>query len=178
MPFARGHRWVGGWAVDFLASFKKGTPSSSRRIPRFGPRERFTPTRFCKGREELANHDVRSNGLYWIQTSCFAPPSAGFLGNSGQAILTGPGINTWDIGAHKDFAIREGARLQVRGEFFNAFNHAQFANPDSGSTDVNFGKVIATQVDPASYRCPCGSFSDLDRYRYPPAGLTGGGQRA
>ena len=149
LPFARRNRWIGGWGIDFLASFKKGTPFTV-----FAPnttvwtQRAVHANRSCNGRDELSNKDVRSNGLYWIQTSCFAPPPSGFLGNSGQAILTGPGINTWDIGVHKDFAIREGTKLQVRGEFFNAFNHAQFANPDSGSTDVNFGKVIATQVDP------------------------------
>ena len=40
--------------------------------------------------------------------------------------------------------------LVFRTEFFNAFNHAQFANP--GSEDVNagssFGKITSASVNP------------------------------
>jgi len=45
-------------------------------------------------------------------------------------------------------SIHESLRLQFRAEFFNAWNHAQFANPDNGVADVNFGGISAT-TEPA-----------------------------
>ncbi|WP_158945998.1 hypothetical protein [Granulicella sp. S190] len=38
-------------------------------------------------------------------------------------------------------------RLQFRGEFFNAFNHPQFAPPDTGVNDGNFGKITSTNAN-------------------------------
>jgi hypothetical protein len=35
----------------------------------------------------------------------------------------------------------------LRGEFFNAWNYAQFANPNSGVVSNNFGQVSSTQHD-------------------------------
>jgi hypothetical protein len=42
---------------------------------------------------------------------------------------------------------REGSALEFRGEFFNAFNHAQFANPDTNSTTPTFGVISQTSVN-------------------------------
>lgn len=52
------------------------------------------------------------------------------------------GINNWDISALKDFRIGERQLLAFRGEFVNAFNHAQFLNPTSDIAPVNFGRVL------------------------------------
>jgi hypothetical protein len=35
--------------------------------------------------------------------------------------------------------------LQFRSEFFNAWNHAQFANPDSTVGDANFGQITSAR---------------------------------
>jgi hypothetical protein len=35
----------------------------------------------------------------------------------------------------------------IRGEFFNAWNHAQFANPNSGVASNTFGQISSTQRD-------------------------------
>lgn len=37
--------------------------------------------------------------------------------------------------------------LQFRADAFNAFNHAQFLNPDSNMSDTDFGKI--TTVGPS-----------------------------
>ena len=36
--------------------------------------------------------------------------------------------------------------FELRGEFFNAFNHAQFNNPDAGASDVNFGVISSAKA--------------------------------
>jgi hypothetical protein len=109
------------------------------------PLTNFRPNRLCGGRSSLANHDVRSNGHYWFDTSCFAMPAPNYFGDSGTNIITGPGVNNWDIGIGKVIALRESMNLQFRTEFFNAFNHAQFQNPDSTMTDTNFGRITTAR---------------------------------
>jgi hypothetical protein len=76
----------------------------------------------------------------WTPPS-FAAPPAGYFGNSGTFILTGPGYNNWDVAIEKSAQLRESLKLQFRAELFNALNHAQFRNPDSLVGDANFGQV-------------------------------------
>jgi hypothetical protein len=60
--------------------------------------------------------------------------------------MTGPGLNNWDLGCGKSFSITERVHLQVRGEFFNAWNHAQYYGPDDQMTDANYGKVSSARA--------------------------------
>jgi hypothetical protein len=50
----------------------------------------------------------------------------GTLPTIGRNTLPTPRINNWDMTASKNFAIRERTRLQIRADFFNTFNHAQY----------------------------------------------------
>jgi hypothetical protein len=68
------------------------------------------------------------------------------FGDSGFDPYYGPGLNNWDLAAHKEFSITEGIKFAVRGEFFNAWNHTQFANPNTGvNGGSNFGQITSTQ---------------------------------
>jgi hypothetical protein len=42
----------------------------------------------------------------------------------------------------------EGSNLEFRAEFFNAFNTAQFANPDLNFSNATFGRITNTAVNP------------------------------
>jgi hypothetical protein len=136
------NRVAGGWAADVIATFSSGNPFTVNAPNNTAdPLTNFRANRLCDGRAELQNTDLRANGLYWFDTACFAAPAAGFFGNSGTNILTGPGVNNWDVALEKNAQIRESAKLQFRAEFFNAWNHAQFKNPDSTVGDANFGQI-------------------------------------
>ena len=50
-------------------------------------------------------------------------------------------LNLWDLSLIKNFSITEKIRFQLRGEFLNAFNHPQFADPNTDPTSSNFGKI-------------------------------------
>jgi tripartite-type tricarboxylate transporter receptor subunit TctC len=43
----------------------------------------------------------------------------------------------------KNFPVREGVRLQLRCEYLNAFNHAQFSDPERNPTNSNFGRITS-----------------------------------
>ncbi len=57
---------------------------------------------------------------------CIPPP--GQVG-SGRNLAQGPGFWNLDAGFTKNFKLTERFNLQMRAEFFNVFNHANFENP-------------------------------------------------
>jgi len=79
----------------------------------------------------------------WFSTSSFAN-AVGHFGDAGNGLLLGPGIELWDLSAIKNFNMGERARLQLRGEFFNAFNHTSFDGVDQRLGDTTFGQVTST----------------------------------
>jgi len=159
LPFGHGKRYLGGsspalnqvvagWTLDTIATFSQGNPFTvlAASSTSMDPMTQFRADQLCNGRSSLKNKDVRTNGHYWFNTSCFATPAPNHFGNSAPNIMTGPGVNNWDIGAGKLFAVRESMDLQFRADAFNAFNHAQFLNPDSTMTDTNFGKITTVNA--------------------------------
>jgi hypothetical protein len=81
------------------------------------------------------------------------------FGNSAIGEVVGPDQNNWDISLAKNTHLTERLQLQFRTDFFNAFNHPQFANPnlDLGlsapalglvSPDATFGAITATSTNP------------------------------
>ena len=67
----------------------------------------------------------------FFNTQCFVDPASGELGNANRAPLYGPDFVNTDLSLIKHFLLpyREGMSLDFRAEFFNLFNHAQFALP-------------------------------------------------
>jgi len=72
-------------------------------------------------------------------------PLLGRIGDAKRTICCGPTISNTDVSVLKTIPMREGRGFEFRAEFFNAFNHAQFINPDGISTDVIFGHVLQTR---------------------------------
>jgi hypothetical protein len=67
------------------------------------------------------------------------------FGNLGRNTFRGPGQQNWDFSIIKNFKITERQELRFTTDFFNIWNHANFANP--AFTDVeggNFGKITST----------------------------------
>jgi hypothetical protein len=87
-----------------------------------------------------------------------APPAIGNgtdFGNTGVGIVLGPGQFNTDFSITKATQITENHRVQFRTEFFNLFNHPQFAIPSNvvGNQTLypsspNFGLITATSVNP------------------------------
>lgn len=53
------------------------------------------------------------------------------FGTSGRNILYGPGQSNFDLSLVKTFRVAEKGQIEFRSEFFNAFNHVNFANPNN-----------------------------------------------
>jgi hypothetical protein len=80
----------------------------------------------------------------WFNTSVFSLPPLGYIGNAPRDVYRGPGQNQWDLAAFKNFIVREKASLQLRGEFFNAFNHPQWSTINSAAKFNSAGQQINT----------------------------------
>jgi hypothetical protein len=146
LPFGRGRARavLGDWNLLGIATFSTGVPFDVTAANTTGFNNiTHRANRLCDGRSNELQDSVRTNGLKWFDTGCFAAPPSGYYGNAGRNVLYGPGIHNWDIGIEKMWGIplREGTRLQFRGELFNAFNHAQFGLPTSSVVSPTFGLI-------------------------------------
>jgi len=82
----------------------------------------------------------------WLNTSLFALPAIGTFGNIGKGAFRGPSRWNVDMGLLKNFypiKSRESMHFQLRGEFFNIFNHTQLQDPTVSVNSGNFGGIYA-----------------------------------
>ena len=153
LPFGKGKRWgngwrgapnalFGGWEVTLIEHAISGFPlfiynsnNSSGVNFQWNGEALNRPDRVCNGR--LSGWTVSQ----FFDTSCFQPAASGELGNSDRTPLFGPSFVNTDFSAIKDIPLsfREGASLQFRAEFFNLWNHPEFATP---TTDVAAGPLF------------------------------------
>src|SRR5271169_122457 len=66
-------------------------------------------------------------------------------------IVNGPAQANLNLSLSKNIPLRwlrEGSNLQFRVEFFNIFNHPQFADPDNNFSSTTFGAISSTSVNP------------------------------
>jgi hypothetical protein len=71
----------------------------------------------------------------------------GTFGTANRRFFHGPGFNNTDFGILKRTQIKENFAFDIRFEFFNIFNHAQFKNPSGDVNNSNFG-IITNARDP------------------------------
>jgi TPP-dependent trihydroxycyclohexane-1,2-dione (THcHDO) dehydratase len=67
------------------------------------------------------------------------------FGNSGKDALVGPRNTNFTTALYKSFAITESARVELRVDSFNTFNHTQFNNFNNAETNTNFGEVTGAR---------------------------------
>ena len=81
----------------------------------------------------------------------FRNPAPNTLGTLGRNSLMGPGYANLDLSLVKGFRLPflgEGGLGQLRLEAFNTLNRTNFSNPNTGLTNVNFGRLTGTDGDP------------------------------
>jgi len=71
----------------------------------------------------------------------------GTFGTANRRFFHGPGFNNTDFGISKRTRIKENLAFDIRVEFFNIFNHAQFKNPGGDISSSNFG-IVTNARDP------------------------------
>jgi hypothetical protein len=79
-----------------------------------------------------------------IPKSDFAVPAFGQEGNEKPMQFRGPNFFETNTNVYKDTPITEHVNFQIRFEFFNLFNRANYANPDANFPDGSFGAATGS----------------------------------
>src|SRR5262249_21008174 len=139
IPVGRGRRFMtsahpvlngvlGGWQIYWIGYMETGhffSPSYSGSDPSNTNTVGGLPNRRCNGNLDPGQRNV----AHWFDSSCFAPPTPGSLGNSGAYVLEGPGYNNQNISIAKTFAITERFHFTFTASASDAFNHSNFYLP-------------------------------------------------
>jgi len=135
-----------GWQLAGLTVFQSGLPTSVFIAPDTagvagGGRQRANVIG-----DGLLPRGDRTFGRYF-NTAAFQAPAAGTFGNGGRNVLRRPGMNNWDVSISKNFRIQERRTIQLRGEFFNIWNHLSYNNMETTLGNAGFGSINGS--DPA-----------------------------
>ena len=131
---------VSGWRLSGITQFQDGEPFSvflSGDFNNDGVRG-DRPVRLAGGNLPADQRSVDA----WFDTSAFVETEDFQFGDSGRNILTGPGLQTWDIALSKTTEVLDGHQVEFRVEFFNAFNRANFDRPERTLGNSTFGKIF------------------------------------
>ena len=146
---------VNNWQLSGIASFVSGAPLGVSYSTVAAVDTTGSPTDGARvvitGNPVLPKSGRTFNRYF--DTSVFRLPAVGTIGNSAPTLFRGPGINNFDLALFKNFPIRDRARLQLRCDAYNAFNHTQFsavnaaARFDATGAQVNtlFGQLTAAR---------------------------------
>ena len=142
--------FVGGWSISTILTFQTGTPISlisGGSLEGGVQRPDVTCSQVSSG---ISYHKAAATGASIFDLSCLSSPGDQVAGNAPRYFsnLRSDGIHNVDVSFSKEFGIREGMKLQVRGEFFNFTNTPRFAIPDTTLTDAEFGQVNSTLNSP------------------------------
>jgi len=146
----------GGWQFSGIFSASSGGPFSALMSGRHAPN--LSPSANRQRPDLPAGRSFSSMILggpdRYFDSSAFVVPPTGFYGNAGRSILIGPGLVTLDASLMKGIPlpIREGTRLELRVDFFNLGNRANFAipsflqvlNPSTRQPISSAGKITQT----------------------------------
>ncbi|HEU0178469.1 MAG TPA: carboxypeptidase regulatory-like domain-containing protein, partial [Blastocatellia bacterium] len=165
---------LGGWAVSGVTTLQSGQPltlTGANNFNVFGitnDRAQLAPG--CTYSDLTTSGSVTSKLNNYFNRSCILranpanPNSAAIwpvigsdgvatnFGNSGVGVVFGPDQRNFDLALIKRTPLnrlREGANIEFRTEFFNAFNTTQFSNPGTNvSAGAAFGVITSTVVNP------------------------------
>jgi hypothetical protein len=150
LPFGRGRHFgnswnkavdgvFGGWQVQGIGQLQTGGPLN------------FDANYLFRGDPATVAISGKPNIDAWFNISGFERNANLQLAQNYRTaprqfpnVLT-QGLNLWDLSVIKHFSITEHARLQLRGEFLNAFNRPQFNSPERNPTNSNFGRSTSQQ---------------------------------
>lgn len=154
LPF-NGNRWFTGWSVSGISTLQSGRPFSVRDTCCSGflyPNGSIRPS-VAPG---ATHSDLGTSGPVtdrldnYLNRSSYLPSGAQF-GNLGRNTLFSPDQRRIDLVLSKMTRLREGLSIELRGEFFNAFNTVTFREPDSAGKTINeasFGQITRTRGGP------------------------------
>jgi hypothetical protein len=88
---------------------------------------------------------------YWLNPAAFMCAGSnaacsvfsGQFGNLGRNAVYGPGTINFDMALTRRFTVGERWKLDLRADFFNVMNHANWNSPGTNTTSSTFGEVTS-----------------------------------
>jgi hypothetical protein len=151
LPF-RGGRLLDGWSISGISTFQSGRPFTVRDTCCSGylyPNSNIRPN-MAAGvtHADLATEgSVNSRISNYLKRAAFVPSGPQF-GDLGRNTVFGPDQRRVDLVLSKLTTIREGLSVELRGEFFNAFNTVTFREPERTYNTASFGEITRTRGGP------------------------------
>jgi outer membrane receptor protein involved in Fe transport len=132
---------LGGWQFNGIVTLSAGTPFSIS-TGRDTMLSFSTARANVIGDPNLPKNRSRAELVQaYFNAAAFAIPETGTLGNTPRNFLIGPGSKNVDLSLFRTFEVREGLRVQLRAEAFNAFNFVNLGNPRSNIGSPNPGRI-------------------------------------
>lgn len=158
LPFGRGRRFGSQWAapLNFIAG---GWQLGGLVVRQAGPPLGFGNVIFDGDLKDIPLPKGQRDVDRWFNIDAgFNRVTAQQLVNNVRTFplrfsgIRGDGRATWDLSAIKNFSISERATLQFRAECFNAWNHANFNNPNTSVTSSSFGMITGVSTDARNFQ--------------------------
>lgn len=149
-------RLIGNWKANAIVTLQTGEPFSvtATNVSDTGGNSAFYAN--CTGnpytgasKSPSAFVGVHATGFF-INPAAFTAPTLGTYGSCRPRIYHGPGLEDEDLSLFKSFPVTEADSIEMRFEFFDAFNHPSFGNPSTNisTSGANFGKSTSTTSGP------------------------------
>jgi hypothetical protein len=93
------------------------------------------------GRSISVDRSAYLKGLFKV--SDFGRPAAGQEGNLGRNVYNGPGFASVNMAVQRAFNLKflgDAGKLELRGEFLNAFNRVNLSQPTGDLANTSFGR--------------------------------------
>ena len=162
LPFGKGRSYLsnmsrpldlalGGWQINGIATFSKGTPLSisnggnNTNIGSPGQRPNNN------GKSAAKDGPIADRLNAYFDTSVFSQAPIYTFGNVGRYLpdVRIPGIHNLDFSLFKNFKVTERGTIQFRAESFNITNSPQWNAPNNNVTAVGtFGTITNTANGP------------------------------
>jgi Carboxypeptidase regulatory-like domain/TonB dependent receptor/TonB-dependent Receptor Plug Domain len=161
-PSSGFEHWVlAGWNLAAMVTIQSGnaltiTDTNANNVLGISE-DRAELTGRCAKNQLVRGGAIQSKLNGYFNDSCFTTPRiigadgiGTAFGNSQTGIVDGPGQANLDLAVTKAVLLpwpREKSTVEIRAEFYNAFNHPQFSNPDTNFTSPTFGVISSTAVN-------------------------------
>jgi hypothetical protein len=145
---------AGGWSIAGIQSLDSGGPlriSTPNGLPLFGGylrpnRAGAAAVRVGGDRSSFRpfNSLSRETGDLFLNREAFAAPAPFTLGNLGVLLpdVRAFGSISEDFSLFRRFRFLESKSVEVRADFFNAFNRRNLGAPVTDLSDPNFGRIL------------------------------------
>jgi len=133
-----GNEFVQGWQFATIIQLQSGSPVNI-----------VTSNSTVNGIANTLRPDVKGpiaiigNVDRWFDTFVFVPVSQ--IGTLGRNVVVGPDFKNVDFSVIKNITFGENLHLQLRAEFFDIFNHANFGPPGNVVGTPTFGQITSTR---------------------------------